>query len=144
MRKALEEADAPDLDPAQRLRRQLAAAMRFWLQHPDDYRIMFARKILRVCKSLAKIAGSVSGEKLLTRLTEAVDEAAKSGALRRTGHVPGDRAWDLDGDVGNGGAAARLSPILPGRRWTKPPHRGDARPHVQRPRRAGHKATVAG
>ena len=86
----LDEADDPALDPVERLRRQLAASMRFWLDRPDDFRIVFARKILRTCSSRTdppadESTRGFSGKQVFARLTERVEEAEKSGALRRLG-----------------------------------------------------------
>ena len=88
--KALDEADDPALDPVGRLRRQLAVSVRFWLDHPDDFRIVFARKILRACAARAEAtaddpADVSSGAQAFARLVERVREAENAGALRRLG-----------------------------------------------------------
>ena len=65
------------------LREVLAAFMRFWLQHPDDYRIVFLRRALKRCPEAAVAAES--GETLLKRLTDSIAQATEAGALRCLG-----------------------------------------------------------
>ncbi len=57
--------------------------MRFWLEHPDDYRIVFLRRALKPCAEAAHVLAP--GETLLARLTGRIAEAAEAGALRCLG-----------------------------------------------------------
>jgi len=66
-----------------RLRHVIKAFMRFWLEHPDDYRIVFLRRALKPCAEAAHVLAP--GETLLVRLTGRIAEAAEAGALRCLG-----------------------------------------------------------
>jgi AcrR family transcriptional regulator len=68
-----------------RLRATLAAFMRFCLDHPDDYLIVFMRPALRHCKSGEEATMTAFGERMLARLTDVVDKAAQAGGLRGQG-----------------------------------------------------------
>ena len=69
--------------PADRLRCVIKAFMQFWLDHPDDYRIVFLRRALKPCAEAAHVLAP--GETLLNRLTGRIAEAAEAGALRCLG-----------------------------------------------------------
>ena len=86
--RAIRAADDPSLDAVSRLRCEIACSMRFWAEHPDDFRIVFARKILHTCASPSGSAAdaraaSLSDKELFARLAERVKAAENSGELRR-------------------------------------------------------------
>lgn len=87
MREALDAAarreDAPP-DPALRLRATLAAFMRYWLGHADDFRIVFMRRAMQP-RPDEPTGGESSGRKLLARLVERVEAGVKAGSLREFG-----------------------------------------------------------
>ena len=60
----------------------MVAFVRFWLLHPDDYRIIFMRKALRPCVAEDKSPIAVEGKKLLERLAARVAAAQEAGLLR--------------------------------------------------------------
>ena len=68
--------------PIARLRAIMTAFVRFWLLHPDDYRIIFMRKALRPCVAEDKSVVAVEGRQLLDRLASRVAAAQESGALK--------------------------------------------------------------
>ncbi len=69
--------------PAAKLRVMLAGFMRFWLEHPDDFRLVFARKAMNTCESACSQQSPSEGRKLLERLVFGVEEVARSGELRQ-------------------------------------------------------------
>ena len=79
---AVEGLDVGGTNAMDRLRAKMVAFARFWLQHPDDYRIIFMRKALRPCVAEDKSTVAVEGRNLLERLSSAVAAAQASGALR--------------------------------------------------------------
>lgn len=88
LRQALDAVEGLDIGPTNamdRLRAMMVAFVRFWLQHPEDYRIIFMRKALRPCVAEDKSTVALEGRKLLNRLTALVAAAQASGALRPSG-----------------------------------------------------------
>ena len=72
-----------ETDPATRLRGLLAAYMRFWLRHADDFRIIFMRRALR--SGLGETGcGLAARDSLLSRLAELFREAAQAGLVTKT------------------------------------------------------------
>jgi AcrR family transcriptional regulator len=69
--------------PSETLRATLVTFMRFWLEHPDDYRIVFLRKALN--PSAEDEIMLAPGKTLLLRLTGRVEEAVKAGSVRCLG-----------------------------------------------------------
>jgi AcrR family transcriptional regulator len=80
---AVEPLEGAESCPNDRLRETLIAFMRFWLEHPDDYRIVFLRKALKPCAEDEIMLAP--GKTLLTRLTRRVEEAVKAGSVRCLG-----------------------------------------------------------
>jgi AcrR family transcriptional regulator len=80
---AVEPCPSAPCRPSDRLRATLVTFMRFWLEHPDDYRIVFLRKALRPCAEDEIMLAP--GKTLLTRLTNRVEEAVKAGSVRCLG-----------------------------------------------------------
>ena len=80
---AIEPADGVDACPVERLRATLVVFMRFWLEHPDDYRIVFLRKALSPCAEDEHMLAP--GKTMLKRLTNRVEQAVKIGAVRCLG-----------------------------------------------------------
>jgi AcrR family transcriptional regulator len=80
---AIELVEGADPCAADRLRATLVAFMRFWLDHPDDFRIVFLRKALKPCAEDEIMLAP--GKTLLTRLTRRVEEAVKTGSVRCVG-----------------------------------------------------------
>ena len=70
--------DAP-AEPGLRLRALLAAFMRYWLRHADDFRVVFMRRAMRAGSQ--ELADS-PGRKLLERLAERVKAGVKAGSVR--------------------------------------------------------------
>jgi len=68
---------------SEKFRATLVAFMRFWLEHPDDYRIVFLRKALN--PSAEDEIMLAPGKTLLLRLTGSVEEAVKAGSMRCLG-----------------------------------------------------------
>jgi AcrR family transcriptional regulator len=83
---ALDEAGAvegAEACPVVSLRAILVAFMRFWLDHPDDYRIVFLRRALKPCVEAAHVLAP--GETLLARLTGSIEAGKAKGAMRCLG-----------------------------------------------------------
>jgi len=80
---AVEPLDEVDPCPVQRLRAMLMVFMRFWLEHPDDYRIVFLRKALRPCVEDEQMLSA--GRSMLARLTKRVEAAVQIGGVRCLG-----------------------------------------------------------
>ena len=70
LRESLDTVEGLDVgatNPIARLRAIMTAFVRFWLLHPDDYRIIFMRKALRPCVAEDKSVVAVEGRQLLER-----------------------------------------------------------------------------
>ena len=70
-------------DPVGRVRAILSTYMRFWLRHPDDYRIIFMRKSLRPCPN-EDDNRFAARDGLLERLAKRFEEAQQVGLARAT------------------------------------------------------------
>lgn len=70
-------------DPLGRLRGLLAAYMRFWLRHADDFRVIFMRRALRAGSSETG-CGLAARDSLLARLAECFKQAAQMGLVTKT------------------------------------------------------------
>jgi AcrR family transcriptional regulator len=81
--RALDAVEPAGVSPAERLRATLVVFMRFWLEHPDDFRIVFLRKALKPCAEDEHMLAP--GKTLLTRFTDRVEEAVKAGSVRCLG-----------------------------------------------------------
>ena len=75
--------DGAEMDAAARLRGLLAAYMRFWLRHADDFRVIFMRRALRAGLSETG-CGLAARDSLLARLAEQFREAAQAGLVTKT------------------------------------------------------------
>lgn len=71
------------VDPVERLRAVLAAYMKFWLRHADDFRIVFMRKTLRMCQNDMKAKLGLRSD-LLDRLAARFKEAVEAGAAKNS------------------------------------------------------------
>ena len=80
---AVEPVDEIDACPVHRLRAMLVVFMRFWLEHPDDYRIVFLRKALRPFVEDEQMLSA--GRSMLVRLTKRVEAAVQVGGVRCMG-----------------------------------------------------------
>ena len=69
--------------PVDRLRATLLVTMRFWLEHPDDYKIVFLRKALKPCSEDEHMLAY--GKTMLARLTRRVDAVVQMGGVRCLG-----------------------------------------------------------
>jgi len=78
---ALDAAVNEGAEPADRLRVILGVFMRYWLAHPDDFRIVYMRRGLRNCSNADDgVAGLCRN--LLSRLAEWAEKASNAGQLR--------------------------------------------------------------
>jgi len=69
--------------PVDRLRATLVVTMRFWLEHPDDYKIVFLRKALKPCSEDEHMLAY--GKTMLARLTRRVEAVVQMGGVRSLG-----------------------------------------------------------
>jgi AcrR family transcriptional regulator len=75
--------DAGKSCPVGRLRAMIVISMRFWLEHPDDYRIVFLRKALKPCLEDQRMLAA--SRTMLARLTHRVEAAVLAGGVRCMG-----------------------------------------------------------
>jgi AcrR family transcriptional regulator len=78
---AAAKAAAEQTEPADRLRQILGVFMRYWLGHPDDFRIVYMRRALRPCQSADDGAPGLC-RNLLGQLAEWAEKALNAGQLR--------------------------------------------------------------
>ena len=105
--------DAEGSDPVARLRAILSAYMRFWLRRPDDYRLIFMRKILASLAQSPTRRRFATRDGLLERLAKRFEEAAAAG-LARDSWRPDAAALAMWAAV-SGPVALRLA--FPDLRW---------------------------
>ena len=80
---ALDAADPCGGCPVASLRADLVAFMRFWLDHPDDYQVVFLKRALKPCAEAAHVLAP--GETLLARLTGRIEAGAAVRTMRCLG-----------------------------------------------------------